>query len=283
VTPETDRLKGERRFDWSPSDESEGVIEEAVGLPVLRVPEWRRIPRLQHGFLGRRGGSSIGARHSLNLSVAVSDDPAALRMNWNAVRAAIPALAVVRMRQIHGERIVLVRDARQQIGEADGLMSDVAGLALTVLTADCVPLLMVSPSRPGIAAVHAGWRGTLAGIADSAIRTGKRELDLEPAEWQIAMGPSINGCCYEVDAEIGARLESRWGRMPDAWSRVGRKGQLDLREANRAILVRGGVRPESIFAIGPCTACAHTDFFSHRKSRGESGRQASYLGWTGEE
>jgi copper oxidase (laccase) domain-containing protein len=93
------------------------------------------------------------------------------------------------------------------------------------------------------------------------------------------MGPSISGCCYEVDAEIGERLESRWGRLPDAWSRVGKKGQLDLRQANRAILVACGVPPDMIFAIGPCTACAENDFFSHRATHGRAGRQLSYLGW----
>jgi YfiH family protein len=184
------------------------------------------------------------------------------------------------MRQVHGDRIARVGGAEQRIGDADGMITDVAGLALSVLTADCVPLLMISLSRPTIAAVHAGWKGTLAGIAEGAVRAAERELGIGPERWQVAMGPSIGGCCYEVDAEIGARLESRWGRMPDAWSRVGRKGQLDLRQANRAILTACGVEPNLIFAIGPCTACAHEDFFSHRKSEGRAGRQLSYLGWS---
>lgn len=272
--------KGDGPFDWLPASESPVVAAEVGGLPVLHVGAWCDIPRLRHGFFGRRGGSSSGALSSLNLSAAVSDDPAALQANWAAVRAAMRGLSLVRMRQVHGERIVPVRDAEQRIGEADGMMTDVAGLALTVLTADCVPLLMVNPSRQIVAAVHAGWRGTLAGIAGGATRMAEGEWGTEPHEWQIAMGPAIGGCCYEVDAEIGQRLESRWGEMPDAWSRFGRKGQLDLRAANRAILVRRGMRPESIFAIGPCTACAQTDFFSHRGSHGQAGRQLSYLGWS---
>jgi hypothetical protein len=215
----------------------------------------------------------------MNLSAAVQDDPASVQANWTAVQGAIPSLKVVRMRQVHGDRIVRVRGVEQEIGDADGMMTDVAGLALAVLTADCVPLLMVHPSRGVGAAVHAGWRGTVAGIAAEAVRAAESELGTGVAGWQVAMGPSIGGCCYEVDAEIGERLESRWGRLPEAWSRVGEKGQLDLRQANRAILVTCGVEPDMIFAIGPCTACAENDFFSHRASHGRAGRQLSYLGW----
>ena len=279
VAPDPDSSKAESSFDWSPSGEEESVAAEADGLPVLHVRKWRSFPQLRHGFFGRRGGSSAGPLGSLNLSASVQDDPAALQTNWAAVRGIIPGMTVLRMRQVHGVRIVRVRSAEQQVGEADGLVTDVPGLVLTVLTADCVPLLMVNPVRRVVAAVHAGWRGTVAGIAESAIRAAEGESGNGCGEWQVSMGPSIGGCCYEVDAEIGEQLESRWGKMPDAWSRAGRKGQLDLRQANRAILAACGVRPDLIFTIGPCTACAETDFFSHRKSRGRAGRQLSYLGW----
>lgn len=280
MTPEADASKRMGSFDWSPSGECPVLVDEAAGLPVLRVREWCGVPGLRHGFFGRRGGRSKGPFSSLNLSVAVPEDAAALSANWKAVGAAMSGLDVVRMRQVHGERVVRVREAQRQVGDADGMITDVAGLALTVLTADCVPLLMVSPSQRVVAVVHAGWRGTLAGIAGAAIRTAASELGVEPDAWEIAMGPSIGGCCYEVEAEIGGRLESHWGKMSAAWSRFGKKGQLDLREANHAILVRHGVRAESIFAIGPCTACAQTDFFSHRKSGGRTGRQLSYVAWS---
>jgi YfiH family protein len=279
VVPEPDPSKSETSFEWSPSGEDQGVVAETGGLPVLRVRQWHAFPTLQHGFLGRPGGASAGPLSSLNLSAAVQDDTEALQANWAAVRGAMPGMKIVRMRQVHGDRIVPVRSAEQEIGDADAMMTDVAGLALTVLTADCVPFLMVNPPRRVVAAVHAGWRGTLAGIAEGAISAAERELGTGPDEWQVAMGPSIGGCCYEVDAEIGERLESRWGKMPDAWSRAGRKVQLDLRQANRAILAACGVQPHLIFAIGPCTACAKKDFFSHRASGGRAGRQLTYLGW----
>lgn len=277
---ETDSSKEDSSFDWSPSSEKEGVVADAGGIPVLRVGEWDALAKLQHGFCGRRGGTSTGPLSSLNLSVTVEDDPATVRANWAAVRGAMPGMKVVRMRQVHGDRVVPVHSAEQEIGDADGMMTGVAGVALTVLTADCVPLLMVSSSQQVGVVVHAGWRGTVAGIGAAAVRAAERELGAGADTWQVAMGPSIGGCCYEVDAAIGERLESRWGRMPEAWSRLGEKGQLDLRQANRAILAACGVPPDMIFAIGPCTACAEKDFFSHRASRGRAGRQLSYLGWS---
>jgi len=213
------------------------------------------------------------------LSDAVDDDPSVVRRNWAAVRKALPDAQFARMRQVHGDRIVHVQNAGQQVGDADGMMTDRWGLALSVLTADCVPILLLHRRQGIVAAVHAGWRGTLAGIAAAAVAAAEGDFGARPDEWEAAMGPSIGGCCYEVDADVGERLESRWGRMPEAWTRSGRKGQLDLREANRGILARCGVPPSLIFAIGPCTACAHADFFSHRKSQGRAGRQLSYVGW----
>lgn len=279
MVPESDSPRQKTSFGWEPPPEDESEVAQVGGIPVLRVRKWRSLARLQHGFLGRHGGVSAGPLSSLNLSVAVHDDPTAVQANWTAVRSAMPGMKVVRMRQVHGDRIVRVRGAEQEIGDADGMMTDVAGLALAVLTADCAPLLMMHPSQGVGAAVHAGWRGTVAGIAAGAVRAAESELGAGVAGWQVAMGPSISGCCYEVDAEIGEQLESRWGRLPEAWSRIGAKGQLDLRQANRAILVACGVQPDMIFAIGPCTACAEDDFFSHRASCGRAGRQVSYLGW----
>ena len=128
-------------------------------------------------------------------------------------------------------------------------------------------------------ALHAGWRGSLAGIAANAVASAEKMYGIDPGEWSAALGPAIDGCCYEVNLEIGVRFEARWGAMPDAWSPGRRKGQLDLRQVNHRILQAAGVAPRRIVRIGPCTACAGADFFSHRASGGRAGRQASVIGW----
>jgi len=158
------------------------------------------------------------------------------------------------------------------------VMSGLAGLGLAVLTADCVPLLGVAPARGTVMAVHAGWRGSLAGAAVEALAAARQAFGIAPGEWFLALGPSIGGCCYEVEAAIGQRFVDRWGAMPDAWQPAGAHGQLDLRRANTAILVGQGVPASQIVAVGPCTACASQEYFSHRRSGGQAGRQLSIIG-----
>jgi hypothetical protein len=246
--------------------------------PLLQVPGWAAYG-VAHGFFGRCGGFSGGALASLNLSERVGDRHWSVAANWAQVSRALPGLRVVRMHQVHGRRVVRVRFESDRVGEADGLLTTAPGIGLAVLTADCVPILAVAPRHGAIMALHAGWRGSLAGIAAAALRLAADELAIAPGEWQVALGPAIGGCCYEVEREIGDGFVDRWGAMPDAWQPAGHRGQLDLRRANRAILVAQGVPPEAIVDVGPCTSCASTEFFSHRRSGGRTGRQLSLIGW----
>jgi polyphenol oxidase len=250
---------------------------EATAPPAEAVAAWASIDGLTYAFYGRHGGLSDGPWQSLNLSEKVGDDDDTVRRNWRRVAAAAGGLHIARMTQIHGSSVRAV-GAGECAGECDGLLSRDAGLALAVLTADCVPILMVAPAHRAVMALHAGWRGTVAGIAVAGLEAGRR-LGIEPADWQAALGPSIGGCCYEVSAEIGAELEDRWGAMADAWQPAGRRGQLDLRLANSRILVGHGVPESAVVAVGPCTACEHQRYFSHRRSGGRTGRQASLIGF----
>lgn len=249
--------------------------------PALRVDAWAGIAGLRHGFFGRAGGLSTGAFASLNVSEVVGDEPWTVAGNWSRIARAVPGVRVARMRQVHGARVARVRAPGQEVGDADAMLTDHPGVGLAVLTADCVPLLGVAPAHRTVMAVHAGWRGSLAGVAGAAVAAARDELGIAPAAWQIALGPSIGGCCYEVEAEIGARFIDRWGALPDAWQPAGARGQLDLRQVNRAVLAAGGVPPESIVDLGPCTHCAADAYFSHRASAGRAGRQVSLIGYGG--
>ncbi|HSP98581.1 MAG TPA: peptidoglycan editing factor PgeF [Candidatus Dormibacteraeota bacterium] len=249
--------------------------------PVLQVASWAGSDDLGHGFFGRRGGFSGGELASLNLSERVGDRPWTVGANWTQVRRALPGLQVARMQQMHGTRVVRVESDAQQVGEADGMLTTQSGIGLAVLTADCVPLLASAPRHGAVMALHAGWRGTLAGIAAVGLRMAETDLGIPPADWQVALGPSIGGCCYQVEADIGRQFVDRWGAMPDAWQPAGGHGQLDLRRVNRAILVASGVRPASIVDVGPCTSCARDEFYSHRRSGGRAGRQLSLIGRLG--
>ena len=245
--------------------------------PALRVESWPA-DRPAHGFFGRRGGFSGGELASLNLSERVGDRPWTVGANWTRVRLALPGLEPVRMQQVHGVRTVVVESAAQSVGEADAMLTAVPGLGLVVMTADCVPLLAHAPGYDAVLAAHAGWKGSLAGVAVEALTMARERLGIPASAWQVALGPAIGGCCYEVEAEIGQRFVDRWGAMADAWQPAGSHGQLDLRRANRAILVAAGVDPGAIAVVGPCTSCAADEYFSHRRSAGRAGRQASIIG-----
>jgi YfiH family protein len=232
-----------------------------------------------HGFFGRDGGVSHGPYASLNLSFNVGDDADAVKQNWARVRNALPGVHLITMGQVHGATVVRADEMTERIEGVDGVFTERAGIALGVMTADCVPILMIAPRERIAIAVHAGWRGTLAGIGAVAVDVIGRDMGLPPQSLQVALGPAIGQCCYEVDAEIGTQMEQRWGRLDEAWQAHGKKGHLDLRETNRRILMAQGVPAAAIDIVGPCTACQMTRYFSHRASNGRAGRQLSVVGW----
>ncbi len=260
-------------------------------LQILRVPQWNNLPHLVHGFCGRRGGCSQGPFAELNLSCDVGDDVDAVADNWRRVGRAVGAtMRFATMKQVHGSRIVAVQHRAGNEREADALVTREVGVALSILTADCVPILLAAPDHHVVAAVHAGWRGTIAGIAARTVRHMESRFTVSARGLRAALGPSIGGCCYEVDQDIVDRLEERWGAMPDAVRRHGapdmspRKARLDLRRANADILARVGIPLVNITSIGSCTRCAATQYFSYRAASltsgaGVTGRQLSFIGW----
>lgn len=188
---------------------------------------------------------------------------------------------LVRARQVHGATILDVGAGSPcTAGEADGLISSAPGVAVAIATADCVPILLVAPGRRVVAAVHAGWRGTLAGITGEALSRLAVTYDVPAAALQAALGPSIDGCCFEVEREIAARFADRIGSAVWGFWRDGRpgKGTLDLRGVNRHLLLEAGLRPEAIQQVGPCTACGGGPFASYRKQGPGTGRQLSWIG-----
>lgn len=253
--------------------------ERSPSLPAERDAALAAVPDLVHAFYGRSGGCSSGELASLNLSDAVGDDPRAVRRNWATVVADLGGLSIARMRQVHGATVAQPRPDRLTVGDADGMITADRGMALAVLTADCVPILMAAPRGGVVMALHAGWRGTAAGIAALAVARAQRDFAVAADEWLVALGPSIGACCYEVGSAVGEQITARFGAMPEAWTPAGEKGHLDLRRANRRILRGAGVSDEAIHDVGGCTACAPRRYYSHRASGGVAGRQLSVIGW----
>lgn len=217
-----------------------------------------------------------------DLEAAGWDFPAVRHGFAAADRPVAAGFRLVRIRQVHGATCLRVDEhASSPAGDADALVTTRPGVAVAVATADCVPLLLAAPSDGVAAAVHAGWRGSLAAIAAAAVRA-IGELGVAPDRLVAALGPAIDGCCYEVEREIAARFADRLGAA--AWSawRDGApgKGYLDLRRVNALVLEQAGVRAAAIQRVGPCTFCGGGPFASYRRSGARAGRQLSWIGLT---
>ena len=249
----------------------------------LKVPQWETYPGLLHGFIGRRGGRSVGPYAGLNVSLRVGDEPETVKNNICDLKhtVGIHDGRIVTMKQVHGDGIVEVTDkTRKEAGEADAMVTRERETYLGILTADCVPILLVAPKQKAVAVVHAGWRGTLAGIAAKMVRLLQEKYDIAPAGIEAALGPSIGACCYEIQDDVAAPFLAQWGtRAESSLERRDGKHFLDLRRLNRELLANAGISPTRIFAIGPCTSCASEEFFSYRREGAEIGRQLSFIGW----
>ncbi|NRA03441.1 MAG: peptidoglycan editing factor PgeF [Myxococcales bacterium] len=180
---------------------------------------------------------------------------------------------LARAQQVHGVRILEVQ-AEGQSDEADALFAISPGLAVGVVTADCVPVLLAARRpRPIVVAVHAGWRGSAREIAKSVVEHLQEAQGVWPGEWLAVIGPHIGPCCYEVDAPVRRAIRDEAvfarGERRDHW-------MLDLGALNQAQLVRAGIPEEQIARVGGCTFCQPENFASYRRDRG-SGRMLHYL------
>jgi YfiH family protein len=219
---------------------------------VLTHAPWNAIPGLHHGFLD--GADSAGGL-------------------WTEIVARLGAPYPVAVpRQVHGTR-VLTASADGTRPEADGLAVAMPRLLVGVVTADCVPVLVVDPRRRVAAALHAGWRGASAGVLEAGIDHLRTAFGCTPGDLEAVIGPAIGGCCYEVGPEVRAAFTARTGEVTaSAWS--GR--QLDLPAAVRCLLSAAGVG--TVAACRACTSCG-VGYQSYRRDGARAGRQLSFAGW----
>lgn len=245
----------------------------AAGSP-LEILTSHLLRDFPHGFSTRAGGVSPSPWDSLNLGGAVGDDPARVEANWRRLEGAT-GLAFARVRQVHGARVVTAAGACSPREEADAVLSRTAGVAACVAVADCVPVLIADPASGTVAAVHAGWRGTVERAAAAAVAAIEAEAGARPRELLAAIGPSIGPCCYEVSGELAARFAAAFGAGVVDRSRP--TPHLDLWEANARALGAAGLLPRRIERLGRCTACEARRFFSHRRDAGSTGRQAAWI------
>jgi YfiH family protein len=174
------------------------------------------------------------------------------------------------LKQMHSSTCLPADGRAGLIGEGDALLEDAPGAVVAVRTADCIPILLVDERLRAVAAVHAGWRGTAAGIARRAVEAMRERFGTDAGDLHAAIGPGIGGCCFEVGPEVAAEF----GRNDVGNDRV----HIDLAAENRRQLLEAGVTDERIYASNLCTKCLSGDFHSFRRDREAAGRLFSFAG-----
>ena len=219
----------------------------------------------RHGFSTRRGGDDLGA-----LAAAVGFAPDRAHQ----------------VSQVHGARVLEAAGSpdEQRREEADGLATRAPGVAVAVRTADCVPVLIGDPRSGAVAAVHAGWRGVVAGVLGEALRT-LAAWGAHAGNLVVVIGPHIGPCCFEVSAEVGdaiaasARGGARAGDESAAVlaRRAGDKAYVSLEAAVRAQLMESGITAARIERVAGCTRCDASRFFSYRREGKAAGRHVAII------
>jgi hypothetical protein len=232
------------------------------------VPVWLPVPAaadLVLAFSTRGGGVSEPPFDTLDLGSSSGEPAHEVTENRRRLLRSLgldPA-RLATAGQVHGDTVRTVSRPGHVPG-CDALLTLTPGLALAVATADCMSLLCSAPGA--IAAVHAGWRGTVAGLPASALVALCAAAGVAPREVRVVLGPCIRGCCYAVGPEVADRFPAA------ALRRAAGSWHLDLPTAARLQLTEAGLPPEALEDTGACTACEPAYYFSHRRDAGRTGR-----------
>lgn len=265
-------------------------LQRDVATPFFALVPWQRdFPRLTAG-MSARDGESIKDPDCTNYALHTGAPKERVIQNRKVLtdQLGIPFSSWTCGEQVHGVGIrEVTADECGKGGESvesafpktDGLLTQERGVLLASFYADCVPLLFYSPDANILGVAHAGWRGTVGRIGPKMVcefvRRGAARENI-----RAAIAPSIGGCCYEVDGKVATPIE---GILPNAGPEVLKltgegKWKLDLREANRRLLLKEGLKEDKILVTGWCTSCHPDLFHSYRRDQGRTGRMVSFIG-----
>jgi purine-nucleoside/S-methyl-5'-thioadenosine phosphorylase / adenosine deaminase len=291
-------------------------------LTILRAPHLSALPWLAHGFSTRVAGFSRAyGNRDLNLGFTKDDSKAAVERNRAAFLQELGAVAtrhrrskpgktsgwpLITLRQIHSDIIHRVDAVPNEPLFGDGMITATPGLLLAIQTADCLPVILVDARTHAVGVFHAGWRGTVLRIVEKGVGEMHRCFGTRPRDLKAAIGPGIQGCCYEVGEEVRTKFESQFeygsklfrevkesdpvrekypllfltARAP-GHSVLPKKIFLDLVEANRQQLLAAGLPKKNIESSPLCTNCHPEMLFSFRAEKGKTGRMMGVAGIRG--
>ncbi len=283
------------------------AIRKARGVQVVESRALEKLGWLVHGFSTRPGGESVlEGKPALNLGFTEWDERERVAANREKFMAALDAreMPLVTLRQFHSDVIHLAAAPCAEAPKADALITSTPGLLLGVQTADCVPILLADTRQRVVAAIHAGWRGTLARIAVKTLGRMAMEFGTRPRDVVAALGPAIGRCCYEVGPEVAQAFAAQFSAASDwfdgpfeqlahgeeplwlPWLTMMPPGHLpppprvhlDLRASNRWQLIDAGVPEKQIAVSDLCTACRPDLLFSYRREGAKTARLMAVIG-----
>jgi hypothetical protein len=300
-------------------------IVSSGGLAWIEHPLISCYPWLIHAFSTRCGGVSRGPSVGLNLGFTKGEKRARVRRNRELFfqQLGVEHFVLAALRQVHSATVYHVQRAtrgeleyhlggnplpeRSGLGqpEGDALLTDQAGILLSVRTADCLPVLLVDPKRRAVGAVHAGWRGALTRIVEKAVGEMRREYGSDPRSLLAVLGPSIRPCCYEVGQQVEEAFQGHFQHAdkffrkrsgpqashPERGSfcipniqppgrNAGSKPSVhfDLVAVAQDQLQTTGLAPQHIASVDFCTACRTDLFYSYRREGSAAGRMLAVIG-----
>ncbi len=249
---------------------------------------------VRHGFTSRSGGVSPGACASLNMSFSREPSSANVKENYRRVSeaAGVDPGKMTRVPQLHTAHVLNVTqdmagmgitapfpEGMEQYGY-DAMITNVPGIVLCTVHADCVPVLLYDSGAGAIGAVHSGWRGTARKISACAVSAMKHELGAEPARMKAVIGPSICAEHFETDSDVYDAMKESFGSAADEGELVYRangKFHISVSGFVYRTLTEAGLRPENIYTDTRCTYECEDMFYSHRRDKGRTGAMAALI------
>jgi YfiH family protein len=254
------------------------VRRQAGGIAYYTSRALDAIRGVRHAFSTRLGGVSPLPSGALNLSAVSWDSAENVGENRRRFLGAVglePA-SLVTVAQIHSDRVVMIEDSAAQRNrarlEGDSLVTILPGVTLGIRVADCFPILAASDDGAVVGNAHAGWRGTAGRIGAKTIAAMARAGALEPDRMEVAIGPGIRACCFEVGPEVAEVFEAGFAGAVRPHPAAAGKFLIDLPRALRAQLEEAGVASARIHDLGACTRCRQEELFSYRGEGPVSGR-----------
>lgn len=264
------------------------------GIGYLTYNTLSEIPFIRHAFSTKIGESSRSA-HNMDLSFDHGEKDL-ITENYHLFcdAAGFDYDSLVASSQDHHTFVRVCTAKEKGIGiyrekdirSVDGLVTNEKGVTLVTYYADCTPLFFVDTKRRAIGLAHGGWRGTVAGIAAEVVRTMTENYGTDPADLVCCIGPNIGKCCYEVDEPVSQQFyalsEAPFAKITITSSdfvfpKDDGKYMIDLKEANRQILISVGVKPENITLSDLCTQCQSDLLWSHRATKGDRGTMSAFM------